>query len=113
MESKAETADEVRPEIRAGKYERVWRNKFLTLDAESLDEMVNELEAAAAELRDLRETGKVWLDDGAGDDYATLYTDDQAIAEAHGFDRVEDEDDEDDEEDDEDDDEEDEDAPDE
>ena len=67
-------------------YIRLWRNKFLTTDAASLDDMVEQLEAAAAELRDIRDTGAVVLrPDGVGDDYAWLETTNPAVADRWGF----------------------------
>ncbi|MEZ4295366.1 MAG: hypothetical protein R3B70_10355 [Polyangiaceae bacterium] len=63
------------------RYVRPWRNKFLTLDASSVDDMIATLEGAAAELRAMRADG-VELDPegGTADDYAYLVTTDPEIA---------------------------------
>jgi|HubBroStandDraft_2_1064218.scaffolds.fasta_scaffold75395_2 hypothetical protein len=63
------------------KYLRLWRNKFLTVDAKSLDEMIAGLSSAAEELRQMRADGVVLdPDGGTGDDYAHLVTTDPDIA---------------------------------
>jgi hypothetical protein len=66
------------------RYIRLWRNKFLTLDAESLDDMIAALDSAAAQLRQMQDDGVV-LDPegGTGDDYALLVTFDRAVAEKY------------------------------
>ena len=58
-----------------------WRNKFLTIDAESLDEMIAGLQDAADTLKAMRADG-VSLDPNGGtaDDYACLVTTDPQIA---------------------------------
>ena len=63
------------------RYMRLWRNKFLTIDAESLDDMIAALDKASATLKAMRDDG-VTLDPegGTGDDYAHLITTDPAIA---------------------------------
>jgi hypothetical protein len=63
------------------KYVRLWRNKFLTLDAMSLDEMITTLEDAVEELKQMRADGVV-LDPegGTSDDYAHLVTTDPNVA---------------------------------
>ncbi|HEY0008594.1 MAG TPA: hypothetical protein VGB55_07715, partial [Tepidisphaeraceae bacterium] len=60
---------------------RIWRNKFLTVDARSLQEMAAALKAAADELEAMQADG-VTLDPGggAGDDYAYLVTSDPDVA---------------------------------
>jgi hypothetical protein len=52
-----------------------WRDKFSTLDAKSLDDMIEPLSGAADELRRMKAEG-VTLDpgSGAGDDHAYLTT---------------------------------------
>ena len=63
------------------KYMLVWRNKFLTVGAKSLDEMVGSLQAAAEQLRNMLADGVV-LDPEGGtiDDYALLVTNDPDVA---------------------------------
>lgn len=63
------------------KYMLLWRNKFLTLDAKSLDDMIGTLDAAVEQLRRMRADGVV-LDPDAGtaDDYAHLVTTDPEVA---------------------------------
>ena len=65
-------------------YSLIWRNKWLTTDANTIDEMIAALEAAVAELRAMRDAG-VQLEGGAEDDYACLITDDPAVAAQYGF----------------------------
>jgi hypothetical protein len=63
------------------KYVRLWRNKFLTRDAKSLDEMIVTLSAATEELRRMRADGVVLdRDGGTADDYAYLVTSDPEVA---------------------------------
>ncbi len=63
------------------RYVRIWRNKFLTVDANSLDEMAAILEHAATELRAMMANGVVLdPDGGTSDDYAHLVTTDPDIA---------------------------------
>lgn len=63
------------------RYLRIWRNKFLTLDATSLEDMTAEMRAAAELLKQMLADGVV-LDpnDGTADDYAYLVTTDPEIA---------------------------------
>jgi len=60
---------------------RLWRNKFLTIDATSIDEMIDLVGDASAILKKMRNDG-VTLDvsGGTGDDYAYLVTDDADVA---------------------------------
>ncbi len=69
------------------RYTMLWRNKFLTIDAKSLHDMIVILKGAVAELEAMRNSGKITLDEdsGIGDDYATLVTTDPKIAEEFGF----------------------------
>ena len=68
------------------RYQTIWRNKWLTADAKSLDEMIAMLQGAAAELEAMRIDG-VTLDPGrgTGDDYAFLITTNAAIAKKYGM----------------------------
>jgi len=63
------------------RYMTIWRNKFLTLDAKSLDEMIETLRGAVDTLENMRGDG-VTLDPegGTADDYATLVTEDPEVA---------------------------------
>src|SRR5262249_23952241 len=71
-------------------FEYCWRNKWLTASAETIDDMIRLLSEAADELRMLKSRG-VTLDDGSdvGSDYATLVTDDPAVAQEFGFEQIE------------------------
>lgn len=60
---------------------RLWRNKFLTVDAQSLDEMVAILRDAVATLQEMQADGVVLeTPGGTADDYAYLVTTDPVIA---------------------------------
>lgn len=63
------------------RYVLLWRNKFLTLEAKSLDEMIATLDHAVEELRKMRADGVV-LDPegGTANDYAQLVTTDPDVA---------------------------------
>lgn len=63
------------------RYIQLWRNKFLTIQAKSIDEMIENLQDASDTLRKMRDDG-VTLDNlgGAADDYAQLVTTDPGIA---------------------------------
>src|SRR4051794_2838617 len=68
------------------RYEYVWRNKWLTDEAESIDDMIGSLQEAADELRKMKARGvTLEQDGGVEDDNATLVTDDPAVAKAFGF----------------------------
>ncbi len=67
------------------RYTRTWRNKFLTLDAKTLEDMVNMLQSAYEELDEMLETGVITLEGGADDDYALLVTTDPDVARKYGF----------------------------
>ncbi len=68
-------------------YELIWRNKFLTADAKTIDEMIQALHAAADDLRTLQAKGVTLSEesDMAGD-FAYLITDDPTIASEYDFD---------------------------
>ena len=68
------------------KYVRLWRNKFLTLDAKSIDNMIDVLGGAVEELRQMKADG-VTLDPAGGtaDDHAHLVTNDASVAEKYGM----------------------------
>ena len=63
------------------RYIRLWRNKFLTVDAESIDEMISILSDATETLKKMRDDGVI-LDpeSGTSDDYACLVTTDREVA---------------------------------
>jgi hypothetical protein len=68
------------------RFVRLWRNKFLTIHAKSLDEMIASLSAAAAELERMKNDGvTLEPDGGTGDDYAHLVTTDPKVAEKYGM----------------------------
>ena len=64
----------------------LWRNKFLTVDAQSVEQMAQTLRQAAEQLEAMRADG-VTLDPegGTSDDYAYLVTTDPAIAKKYGM----------------------------
>jgi len=65
----------------AKRYLTLWRHKFLTIDAKSIDDMIATIRGAAETLDAMRADG-VTLDEGGGtgDDYAYLVTTDPDIA---------------------------------
>lgn len=63
------------------KYVRLWRNKFLTVEATSLDDMIAILVGAVDELRQMQADGVVLKPGGSiADDYAHLTTTDPSVA---------------------------------
>ena len=68
------------------RYLQLWRNKFLTIDAKTIDEMIAALRAAAETLEAMRSDG-VTLDPdgGTAGDYALLVTSDPAIAKKYAM----------------------------
>ena len=64
----------------------LWRNKWITAEAKSIEDMVSLLRAAADHLDQMRKDGVI-LDDVAGcaDDYANLVTTDAKVAEKYGL----------------------------
>jgi hypothetical protein len=69
-------------------YSYTWRNKFLTMDAKSIDDMIHGLEQAVEQLKAMRADG-VELAEGAEDDYAQLITTDPMIAQKYDFEEEE------------------------
>lgn len=68
------------------RYVTIWRNKWLTAEAKSIEEMARMLRSAADRLDQMRADGVVLEDDaGAGDDYARLVTTDPKVAEKYGL----------------------------
>jgi hypothetical protein len=68
------------------RYVTIWRNKRLTSEAKSIEDMVTQLRSAADRLDEMRKDG-VFLenDAGGGDDYAHLVTTDPKVAEKYGL----------------------------
>ena len=66
------------------RYETTWRNKFLTVNADNINEMVEKLKHAAETLSQMAADGVV-LEGGQQDDYAVLVTYDPKIAEKWGI----------------------------
>ena len=68
------------------RYMLVWRNKFLTAEAQSLDEMISSITVAAKTLKAMQADGVI-LDPegGTADDYAYLVTTDQGVAKKYGM----------------------------
>lgn len=68
------------------RYVLLWRNKWLTSEAKTIDDMILALHSAAATLTEMRDAG-VSLDPGGGtaDDYAHLVTTDPLVAERYGL----------------------------
>jgi hypothetical protein len=68
------------------RYVTTWRNRWLTAEAKSLEEMIGMLRSAADHLDQMREDGVVLETDGrVGDDHAHLVTMDPKIAEKYGL----------------------------
>lgn len=68
------------------RYETLWRNKWLTSEAKTIDDMIASLRAAADDLEEMQKAG-VTLEDngGVGGDYAMLVTTDLGVAERFGM----------------------------
>jgi hypothetical protein len=67
-------------------HELLWRNKWLTAHARSIDDMITALQKAVDTLKLMRWMGVSLRDDGgAADDYATLITNDPSVAQELGF----------------------------
>lgn len=67
---------------RKKRYQRLWRNKWLTADANNVQEMIDALRAAAKELEEMQAAGvSLDVEGGTSDDYAYLVTDDPKVAE--------------------------------
>ena len=65
----------------AKRYITLWRNKWLTAEAESLGDMIEGLQSAAERLRSMLADGVTLAPDGGvSDDYACLVTTDPTIA---------------------------------
>ena len=70
----------------ARRFVSTWRNQALSLDAISIDQVVDALKAAAARLEQMKADGiTLDPDGGTADDYALLVTNDPEVAERYGF----------------------------
>lgn len=68
------------------RYVTTWRNKWLTAEAKTIEDMIGLLRAGADHLDQMRRDGVVLEDEtGIGDDYAHLVTNDPKIAEKYGM----------------------------
>ena len=91
-----EFAEQLDPFVR-GKYEELWkgarkryvatwRNRWLTADAKSVEDMIRMLRSAADTLDRMHRDGVFLEDDGGvGDDHARLVTTDAKVAEEYGM----------------------------
>lgn len=61
-------------------YFAIWRNKYLTTEAQSIDDMIHMLKCAVTELEDMKASGVTLGEEGVEDDYAHLETDDPEVA---------------------------------
>lgn len=66
-------------------YSTVWRNKWLTSEAQSLDDMIENLKEAISDLEDMKQAGVEANFEGAADDYVYLTTYDRKLAKKFGF----------------------------
>jgi hypothetical protein len=68
------------------RYLLLWRNKWLTARAQTIDDMIQALGNAAEELKAMRDDGVILdTEGGTADDYAHLVTTDRVIAEKYGM----------------------------
>src|SRR5690349_5528722 len=83
MKTTTQTTDRTRP---APRYKLLWRNRWLTAGARSLQDMIGALQGAVEELRALHTSG-VSLDreSAIADDHALLVTTDAEVARTFGF----------------------------
>ena len=69
-------------------YERLWRNKWLTPNSTSIDDMIQRHLDAVEELRGMQQKGVAIDVSNAGDDFITLLTTDPQVAKEFGFDEM-------------------------
>ena len=82
---------EARRRERVVMYSMTWRNKWLTANVQTIEDMAACLEEATDQLRAMMNTGKITLDSSGGpDDYMNLLTDDFETAQRFGFTEVDD-----------------------
>jgi hypothetical protein len=68
------------------RFTTLWRNQFLTSHAKTLDDMIEGLSAAVAKLTAMRDAGlRLEEEGGVAEDYATLFTEDAAVAAQFNF----------------------------
>ena len=68
------------------RYVAIWRNKWLTAEAQSIEDMINGLRAAAGRLDQMRKDGIVLEDKGrVREDDVHLVTTDPKVAEKYGM----------------------------
>lgn len=67
------------------RYEYLWRNKWLTADAETIEEMADMLENASKDLRTMSKDGITLENPHPDDDYAFLVTNNEEVAKKHGL----------------------------
>jgi len=74
-------------------YQTLWRNKYLTQDAKTIEDMIVALREAADQLEEMKKAGVVLVSDAGGmaDDYANLATTDPEVARRFGMEEEEDE----------------------
>lgn len=76
------------------RFETIWRNKWLTAECKSLDEMVAHLRDAADYLEEMHSDGVQLDPDGdTANDYAFLYTYDPVVAKKYEMDEPDEEED--------------------
>lgn len=67
-------------------YRLLWRNKFLTVDATTIQDFIDVFEHRLAELKSMKAHGiNLNPDSGISDDYAEFETDDDAVAKLFDF----------------------------
>ena len=67
-------------------YEKSWRNKWLTCEAKSVNDMITSLEAAIAQLKELQAVKEItWNFKSADDDYIFYYTQNKEVARKYGM----------------------------
>ena len=67
-------------------YAYLWRNKWITSNAKTIDDFIQTFEALAQQFRKWKEWGiELYDDGGVGDDYATFITGNMDVAIKAGF----------------------------
>jgi len=73
-------------------YVYLWRNKWITSGARSIDDFIGIYEELLSKLRRWKGQGiKLQIDQGIMDDYAEFYTFDEAAAKKEGFEKYKEE----------------------
>lgn len=68
------------------RYEYLWRNKWITTEARSIDDFIEIYESVTKLFRCWKKDGvQLDLESGIGDDYAIFFTKDSEIAKREGF----------------------------